>query len=141
MKKTLLSFTALTLVGVSTPTASAGDKEWATAGKVLTGIFAAKVITRALEPAPVYTYQAPVYYVTPTVVAQPAPAVQFVPQQVPVSSTPVLVYPQPVYVQSAPMVLVQPMCAPQPRVFVSVPPVFNVQFGGGYYRSHHYIRR
>lgn len=137
MKKLVLTLTTLALAGTAVQNVQAGDREWATAGKILTGVFAGSVLTRAFEPAPVYTYQTATY-VTPTVCA-PAPVV--------VQSVPVYVHPAPVYVQPAPVwvqpapVYVQP--APvfvysQP-VYVRPAPVISFRFGygGGHHHRHH----
>lgn len=133
MKKIVLALTTLALTGATMQTAQAGDREWATAGKILTGVFAGSVLTRAFEPAPVYAYPTTTY-VTPTVCA-PAP-VYVQPAPVYVQPSPVYVSPAPVYVQPAPMVVY-----PQP-VYVRPAPVisFRFGFGGGYgYRGggHH----
>src|SRR5437870_12710919 len=53
MKTKLITATTLALVAASNMhNTMAGDREWATAGKVLTGIAAASIISRALEPRP-----------------------------------------------------------------------------------------
>ena len=79
MKKLVLLVAAMVLAGSLAPTAlQAGDREWATAGKILTGIVAAQVLLGGApqsrcntvvveQPAyPVYTeiryYPAPVYH-------------------------------------------------------------------------------
>jgi hypothetical protein len=75
---------------LATQTVKAGDREWAVAGKVLTGVAAITVIDRIVNPPqPVVVYQQPV-------VVQPAPTVVYVPA------------PQVVYVQPTPVVYVQP---------------------------------
>jgi hypothetical protein len=98
--------------------AAAGDREWATAGKILTGVVAGAVIANAIQPAPVYTYQPATWYVPPPpVCVQPAP---------------IVVYSAPVFVRPAPVVVF----APQPVVS------FRVGFSGGYHhRPHHRICR
>ena len=64
----------------------AGDREWATVGKVLTGVAALHVVERIVCPP-----QPQVVYVHQPVVVQSAPVVQYVP-------APQVVYvPQPVY--------------------------------------------
>ena len=117
--KTLIATlaTAALLVG-GMQHAAAGDREWATAGKILTGVVAGAVIASAIEPAPVYTYQTATWYAPPPpVYAQPAP---------------VVVYSAPVCVRPAPVIVFAP-----PRPVVS----FSIGFGGGYHRSHHRICR
>ena len=82
-----------------TSQACAGDREWATVGKVLTGVAAIQVIDRVLNPPPQVVY----------VQAQPV-----------VYSQPVVVQPQPVvYVQPAPVVYVHPSyyCPPPAVVY------------------------
>jgi len=109
-----LATTALLVGGMQH--AAAGDREWATAGKILTGVVAGAVIASAIEPAPVYTYQTATWYAPPPVYVQPAP---------------VVVYSAPVCVRPAPVVVFAP-----PR------PVVSFSIGGGYHhRSHHRICR
>ena len=71
----------------------AGDREWATVGKVLTGVAVIHVIDRIVNPPTqvVYVQPQPVVYVQPVVV-QPAPVVYYQPAPV------VYVQPQPVVV-------------------------------------------
>lgn len=61
----------------------AGDREWATVGKVLTGVAAIQVIDRVLNPPTqvVYVHPQPVVYSQPVVV-QPQPVVYVQPQPV-----------------------------------------------------------
>jgi hypothetical protein len=87
--KTLLSLALFGTVLTSTTVKTfAGDREWATVGKVLTGVAAVHVIYRIVNPPqPVVVYQQPV-------VVQPAPVV----------ITPVVVQPTSVvYVQPTPI--------------------------------------
>ncbi len=102
MKTAILTLTTLALAGAGLQNAAAGDHEWATAGKVLTGVLAGTVLVKALEgnhrppptcyvapapgvvaPPPAPVYYAPVYYVAPApvVVAAP-PAVVYAPRPV-----------------------------------------------------------
>ena len=62
----------------------AGDKEWATVGKVLTGVAAVQVIDRIVNPPTqvVYVQAQPVVYTQPAVVVQPQPVVYVQPQPV-----------------------------------------------------------
>ena len=105
----ILAGLALAGPALMTP-ARAGDREWAVAGKVLTGVVAAGVVARALEPAP---YHAPttavVYQTAPRVVyaAPPPPPVIMAPQ--------VAYYPAPVYVAAprpfpVPVYVAAPIC-------------------------------
>ena len=48
MKKLMLATLALALAGMNVQTAKAGDCEWATVGKVLTGVAAAVVIAKCM---------------------------------------------------------------------------------------------
>ncbi len=116
MKTTFATLTALAVASASALNVSAGDREWATAGKILTGVVAGAVIARSFEPAPVYETRV-VYEPQPaTVVYVPPPAVV-------VQPAPVVVYRRPlrrnvVYVAPPPVVYVQP-----PRVG------FHLSFG------------
>ncbi len=125
MKKVIIAATLLALAGVNIQTARAGDREWATVGKVLTGVAAGVVIANALDcqpahysvtyssyapapcppPAPVVCRPAPVVYAPAPVVYVPAPA-------------PVVVYRAPVCVT--------------PRPYVNV----NFSYGGGHRYRH-----
>ncbi|HTI72400.1 MAG TPA: hypothetical protein VMF06_20670 [Candidatus Limnocylindria bacterium] len=132
MKMTVIAgVTAVSLMAASSMSvAQAGQGEWATAGKVLTGVFAAGVLARALEPAPT---TAVVYQTPPPVVYQPAPVYQPVYQPAP----------QVVY-QAPPQVVYQ---APPPVVYYSAPaPVYYpapvvVVRSGCYPVYHHPYRR
>ena len=130
------------LLGATTlPNAQAGDREWATAGKVLTGLFAASVLSDAIS-GPQYTttststfYSSPSYSQGPVVVQQPT-----------------YVHTQPVVVHQAPVVVHQPtVCAPQPVVVHQPAPVvvhhhapivrqplISLRFGSGYRGHGHY---
>lgn len=99
----------------------AGDREWAVAGKVLTGVVAAGVISRALEPAPcapttAVVYSAPPVYVAPTTVVVPAP-VYYVPP-------PPVMMPAPVYYAAPPppVVVAAPVVVPAPVHYHGVRP-------------------
>lgn len=111
MKKIILGLTILVFAGAHVQIASAGDREWATAGKILTGVAAASIIAHAIDYRPAYystPYYAPpppVYYTPPPVVYAPAPREVFCQL--------------PVYFRPA--------------------PVISFNFGiGGYYPHHHY---
>ena len=93
----------------------AGDREWATVGKVLTGVAVIHVIDRLVNPP------------TQVVYVQPQP----------------VVYAQPVvYVQPQPVVYVQPVVYAQPVVYVQPQPVVVVYGGWGrpvhHYHHHHH---
>ncbi len=113
MKKLLATLAALSVVTGGIQTASAGDREWATAGKILTGVVAGTVIARALEPAPTYVY--------PTAYYAPPP-----PPPVFVQPAPVVVYRLPVCVQPVPVV-----------VYGAPPPVISFSVGFGHHHRPH----
>jgi hypothetical protein len=122
MKKTIAALTLLAVTVAGARTAAAGDREWATVGKVLTGLVAAQVVAQALEPAPVY-YAPPL-----PVYVQPAPVIVAPPPPV-IVAPPVYVAPAPVYV-------------PAPRVYYRpyyAPPVVSFHFGFGHHHGsfHH----
>jgi hypothetical protein len=121
MKTELLTTLTLAALSIPMPTVQAGDREWSTAGKVLTGVVAAGVLAEAFrphyQPAPVVTYvpaqptviyQAPVAPPAPVAYAAPAPQVVYVqtpPSQVVVQPPPVTV----VYYPTYPVVAYRPM--------------------------------
>jgi hypothetical protein len=136
MKRLIGTAAALAILGVTTPNASAGVHEWATAGKVLTGVGAGLLITRALTPEPVYVAPAPVVVQQPTVVyQQPGPVVYQYPQQVVYRQPQQVVYQQPVQtvpnaavVPNAPQVVTQqPTVMQQPVVYQQPAPVIVQQ--------------
>ena len=92
------------LVALTNVKVNAGDREWATVGKLLTGVAALHVVERIICPP-----QPQVVYVHQPVVVQSAPVVHYVPapQVVYVPSPQVVYVPQPVYYhQPAPVVVV-----------------------------------
>ena len=117
MKSSIATLAMAALLAGGTQRAAASDREWATAGKILTGVVAGTVIAGAFERAPVYSYQPATWYAPPPpVYVQPAP---------------IVVYSAPVCVRPAPEVVFAP-----PRVVVS--------FGigrGSHQHSHHRICR
>lgn len=124
----LLGLTTLAIAAAGLQTASAGDRGWATAGKVLTGVVAGSILARALEPAPTYVaYPAAPYYTAPTVVvtSPPPPPLAYA------SPGPVVVYQQRAVMMPARVVYVQPA----PVVYVQTAPL--VAYRLGYcYRPH-----
>jgi hypothetical protein len=162
MKTKILTATTLALVAAANVQSSmAGDREWATAGKVLTGIAAASIISHALEPHPAVVYTPPpatvVYQTVPTtttayVTSQPVATVPNAPY-IPAAPT---VGTQTVVVQQPQVVYQQPavVYAPAPVVYAPTPVVyapgyycgprvgFNVVIGGGYHHGYygHYRR-
>jgi len=64
MKKLIVATTVLAIAGMNMQTAKAGECEWATVGKVLTGVAVGAAIVSALDCGPAsysvsYTYSAP----------------------------------------------------------------------------------
>jgi len=91
MKKLIVATTVLAIAGMNMQTAKAGECEWATVGKVLTGVAVGAAIVSALDCGPAsysvsYTYSAP---------ACPPPVV-YAPRPVVVAPAPVVVYGPPV---------------------------------------------
>jgi hypothetical protein len=115
MKKMIFAAVAVAVVGMSAQTARAGDREWATVGKVLTGVAAGVVIARAVDCEPTYVsasygYASPSYSVSYTTCTPPpcppprvvcAPPVVYAPA--PVVYQPVYYTPRPVYCAPAPV--------------------------------------
>jgi hypothetical protein len=79
IKKLILAATILAIVGMNLQTAKAGDREWATVGKVLTGVAAVGILANELDVHPhysvSYSYSEPAHCPPQTVVYAPAPAV------------------------------------------------------------------
>ena len=83
MKNSIAILSLTALVAASVQTASAGNREWATVGKVLTGVAAVHVISHALHPAPVYVAAPPQVVYVPVYVNGPPPGPGAVAQQQP----------------------------------------------------------
>jgi len=144
MKRITIALLVLGFASAGLTRASAGNREWATAGKVLTGVVAGAVIVNALEPRPTYVYSpgytyAPVYSYAPA----PAPVVYAPPPQPMVyAPAPAVVYaPRPTVVCApAPVV-----CAPRPvvvyRPAYCAPPVVSIGFGINFGGNHHHHGR
>ncbi len=93
MKTAVLAVTILSLGAASLTSVQAGDREWATAGKVLTGVVAAGVIANAFQP---HYERTVVYQPAPTVVYQaPPPTVVYAPAPCAPAPTTVVYYPAP----------------------------------------------
>lgn len=130
----ILAVTTLAVVVSSATPAQAGDREWAVAGKVLTGVVAAGVIAEAFRPAPVVATTAVVYQTPPPTViyTPPPPTVVYAPAPPPPPAQVVYYYPAP-----APVVVAAPVCY-QPAVYYPAP-VVSVRLGfGGHYGHHHH---
>lgn len=121
MKYSIAILSLSALAAASIPKASAGDREWATVGKILTGVAAVHAISHAVHPAPVYV--------------SARPQVVYVPSAPPV----VLAHTAPVYyAQPAPVVAYQvPVCVPAP---VYYPPRVSVNVGFGHHRHYRHHR-
>jgi hypothetical protein len=116
MKTAVLAAAVVSIAATSIMPVHAGDREWSTAGKVLTGVFAAGIIAEAFRP-----------HCPPPVVYAPAPApVVYAPAPVVYAPAPVVYAPAPVVYQ----------VAPAPRVvYVAAPPVYYAP--APYYRPRH----
>jgi hypothetical protein len=157
MKRTLITMTALAMLTASTPLVRAHDGGWSTAGKVLTGVGAGLLLSRALEPQPVYT--TPVYVnPAPVVVQQPATVVVQQPVQTVVQQpAQQVVVQQPATVVTQPVVVQQPaiIYQPAPVIYAPAPVVypapvyyrpaycgpvigFRFSFGGPHYHHRHW---
>lgn len=142
MKTPMIALMTLAVAGAGLPQASAGDREWATAGKILTGVVAASVLAKALEPAPCVTttyYPVTTVVSAPPVSVQPAPVyVQPTPVVVP-APPPVLVRPAPVYVQTVPVMVAPTTAWVQPApVLVASPPVVTYSYRVVHHRPRHW---
>jgi hypothetical protein len=148
MKTAGIVATTFSLMLMQTPGAQAGDKEWAAAGKILTGVVAASVLTSAFCPSA----HAPTVYATPayasSTVVIPAPAVRVVRQPPVVVRQPVrqVVVQRPVQqvlVQQIPppvMVYPAPVVYPAPWVARPYPPMigFSFHIGASHRHLHHW---
>jgi len=135
------SFSAIAVAAVALPPASiAGDREWAVAGKVLTGIAAAHVISRAFEPAPVVYYPAPAPVVVVQYQPQPSPVAVPGTYFAPAGPVYALAPAATVFYPSAPQVVYvparAPVCVAPPR-FVAAPCGYGYRphFGGGHFHG------
>ena len=114
MKKMILTGTVvLALAGASLQTARAGDREWATAGKVLTGVAIAGLVVAAAGGAPCNVncaYSAPVYCPpsAPPCNYYSAPPAAYWPPAVVVQPAPVVYCPPPVVACGGPVVIRHP---------------------------------
>ena len=121
--------TVFAVAAAGIQTAKAGDREWAVAGKVLTGLVAASVITPVVQAQPVCTT---VYY------SEPAPCCSYCPPP-----APRVVYAPPVYYAPAPVVVYRaPVCYAAAPVCYEPAAVVSFRFGpGGEFRHYRHGRR
>jgi hypothetical protein len=109
MKKLIAVAAVLAFAGAQIQTAKAGDREWATAGKILTGVAIGAVIAGAVDSHASYsvTYSTAPAYCPPPQVVYPAP-VYYAPPRVIVAS-PVVCAPRPVVIYRPPVVCAPPV--------------------------------
>jgi hypothetical protein len=104
MKKLIAVAAVLAFAGAQIQTAKPGDREWATAGKILTGVAIGAVIAGAANSHASYSVSystGPAYYPPPRVVCPPP--VVYVPPRVIVAPTPVVYAPRPVVIYHPPV--------------------------------------
>jgi hypothetical protein len=133
MQKLILTAVAAGVMGFGVQSVRAGHQEWATVGKVLTGVAAGVVIAKAVEGGPGYasvSYSSYGYspgYSVSYAVGTPAPCA---PPRVICAPAPVVVY-QPVYYVPAPVV-----CAPPAYQVKYVHPGRGHAHGHNKHRGH-----
>ena len=122
MKKLILGMTILAVAAAGLQTARAGDREWAVAGKIMTGLVVASAINHAIADS----RYAPVYYPAPEPCRSYSYSYSYCPP-------PRVVYAPPVCYTPAPVVVYRPpvYCAPAPVV------VFRGGYGGEYRHGRH----
>src|ERR1043165_5688558 len=100
MKKALLVAAVIAVAGMQMQTARAGDREWATAGKILTGVAIGAVIANAVDGNASYavTYSSAPAYCSPRAAVVYAPPVVCAPLRVVYVPAPVACAPRPVVV-------------------------------------------
>lgn len=123
MKKLILGMTILAVAAAGIQSARAGDREWAVAGKVLTGLVVASAINHAIVAE---ARCAPVCYVAPAPCRSYGYGYSYCPPPRVVYAPPMCYAPAPVVVYRAPVYY-----APAP-VFV-----FRGGHGGGYRHGGH----
>lgn len=125
MKKVVTVLAICGLLVASAQQSHAGDREWATAGKVLTGVIVGAVIAKSFEP--VHTHAPVVTHAPPPVVYCPAPVVV----------QPRVVYTQPVCVQPAPVVVhPAPVIVRPAPVYYAPAPVISYHYSFGHRPRH-----
>ncbi len=73
MKKLILTLMAASIALGPVSAAKAGDREWATAGKILAGAVGVSMLANAMDSGPRYYSDAPVVYGPPAPVYAPPP--------------------------------------------------------------------
>ena len=128
MKKMILAVMTVAVVGMSAQPARAGDREWATVGKVLTGVAAGVVIAKAVDSHSSYVSasygsygNSSGYSVSYSVGAPPSCPPPCPPPRV-------VCAPQVVYVP-APVVYQPVYCAPRPVVYYAPAPACHANYG------------
>lgn len=124
MKKMILAAMVVAVVGMSTQTARAGDREWATVGKVLTGVAAGVVIAKAIDCEPTYTSVSYGSYGC----ASPSYSVSYTVSTPPPCPPPRVVCAPPVVYAPAPVVYQPVYYTPHP-VYYAPAPVYHVSYG------------
>jgi len=124
MKKTLIVAAVIALAGMQMQTARAGEREWATAGKILTGVAIGAAIVSAVDAHASYS----VTYSSGPAYCPPPARVVYAPAPVVCAPPPVVVVPAPVMCAPRPVVVCRPpvVCAPTVRV------VYHQPHGHGY---------
>lgn len=114
MKRTMLIAAVVALAGMQIQSARAGDREWATAGKILTGVAIGAAIVSAVDAHAGYSVT---YSTGPAYCPPPAPVV-YAPAPVVCVPRPVVFVPAPVVCAPRPVVVYRPavVCAPPVRV-------------------------
>ena len=105
---------ALLVLAGPISTAQARDKDWARAGKILTGLAIIGTIAALVEPAPAVVEQRTVYVEQPVYYTPPAGYPYYAPPAAPPAPAPSAYGPPPVPIAEVPVV--QPYYAPTPVV-------------------------
>ena len=123
MKKMIFAAVAVAVLGMNAQTVRAGECEWATVGKVLTGVAAGVLIAKAVDGQPAYAsvsygYAAPGCGASYAISTRP-----------PCPPPPRIVCAPPVVYAPAPVVVYQPAyCAPRPAYYAPAP-IYQVSHG------------
>jgi hypothetical protein len=130
MKKFILAALIVGMGGAGVQTANAGG--WSLAGKVLTGVVAASVVSHALSPYPYYYPAYPAYGVYPAYGAYPAYGYPYAYGYArPVAPAPAYYAPAPVVYARPPAVYIRPPVVYRNPYVVVRPPAIGVGVGVG----------